>query len=291
MTRDNSKRLLTIGEFSAATQLSAKALRLYDDANLLQPASVDAETGYRYYQTRQIPRGRLIRILREMDLSLPTIADIISAPPSQAHFLLHHQANAMDREYAQRKRAFQLGLALMQQGVQRDETPCLSRSRGSSQITAYECPAETVFVSGFIASGTNFFQRLPQALQRICGDAEKANLTITGDGFCLLAEPLGEDESRLEIALPVNSGENIPVGATLRQLAVCPSVMQERRGEQFLLQDLEAMLDGLFDWLDRNTCRAVGDARLSLLTDNETSQLKIIWPFEFQADTTSREQS
>ena len=40
---------LSIGEVSQLTRLSPKALRLYGEFGLLQPARVDPDSGYRFY--------------------------------------------------------------------------------------------------------------------------------------------------------------------------------------------------------------------------------------------------
>ncbi len=40
---------MTIGEFAREAGLTAKALRLYDEMGLIEPAEVDPATGYRYY--------------------------------------------------------------------------------------------------------------------------------------------------------------------------------------------------------------------------------------------------
>ena len=39
------ENLITIGQFAAASRLSLKALRLYDDNGLLPPAVVDPDSG------------------------------------------------------------------------------------------------------------------------------------------------------------------------------------------------------------------------------------------------------
>lgn len=52
--------MLTIGAFAAASRLSPKALRLYDELDLLRPARVDPDTGYRYYALAQLERARLV---------------------------------------------------------------------------------------------------------------------------------------------------------------------------------------------------------------------------------------
>jgi DNA-binding transcriptional MerR regulator len=40
---------VSIGQFATMTHLSVKTLRHYHEVGLLEPAHVDAGTGYRYY--------------------------------------------------------------------------------------------------------------------------------------------------------------------------------------------------------------------------------------------------
>ncbi|MFG2883218.1 MerR family transcriptional regulator [Streptomyces sp. NPDC048297] len=65
--------LLTIGAFAKASRLSPKALRLYDELELLRPARVDPDTGYRYYTAGQLPRARLVAWLRRLGMPLAEI--------------------------------------------------------------------------------------------------------------------------------------------------------------------------------------------------------------------------
>ncbi|MEW2396739.1 MerR family transcriptional regulator [Streptomyces sp. NPDC046862] len=75
--------LLTIGAFAARTRLSAKALRLYDRQGLLTPAYVDDVTGYRYYRADQAERARLVALLRQLDMPLARIAEIVELEEQQ----------------------------------------------------------------------------------------------------------------------------------------------------------------------------------------------------------------
>ncbi|WP_055531963.1 MerR family transcriptional regulator [Streptomyces graminilatus] len=70
--------LLTIGAFAARARLSAKALRLYDRLGLLAPAHVDEASGYRYYRTGQIERARLVALLRQLDMPLALIGELVA---------------------------------------------------------------------------------------------------------------------------------------------------------------------------------------------------------------------
>ncbi|MBM4203812.1 MAG: MerR family DNA-binding transcriptional regulator [Gammaproteobacteria bacterium] len=47
-------RRFSICQFSQATRLSIKALRLYADRGLLNPVHIDPESGYRYYASDQL---------------------------------------------------------------------------------------------------------------------------------------------------------------------------------------------------------------------------------------------
>ena len=59
----HSAHVLSIGEFSRLTHLSVRTLRRYHDAGLLEPARVDAASGYRYYTGEQIPTAQVIHRL------------------------------------------------------------------------------------------------------------------------------------------------------------------------------------------------------------------------------------
>jgi DNA-binding transcriptional MerR regulator len=69
--------MLTIGRFADATGLTAKALRHYDEIGLLVPARVDADNGYRYYDTAQIEDAVTIRRLRALELPLEEIKGLL----------------------------------------------------------------------------------------------------------------------------------------------------------------------------------------------------------------------
>ncbi len=70
-------QMVPIGRFSKMTRLSVKALRLYDEIGLLQPAWVDDSSGYRYYEPGQANRAEAIRILRSVDMPLEEIREIL----------------------------------------------------------------------------------------------------------------------------------------------------------------------------------------------------------------------
>ncbi|CAN5354078.1 MerR family transcriptional regulator [soil metagenome] len=76
--------LMSIGEFARATGLSAKALRLYDEMDLLTPVEVDPFSGYRRYAASQLDRAHLVAQLRLSGMSLARIRVIADLPPRAA---------------------------------------------------------------------------------------------------------------------------------------------------------------------------------------------------------------
>ncbi|MEU3380731.1 MerR family transcriptional regulator [Streptomyces caelestis] len=95
--------LLTIGTFAARARLSAKALRLYDRLGLLSPAHVDEATGYRYYRAGQVERARLVAMLRQLDMPLARIAEVVAADgPKAADRLAAYWADVEARVAGQR---------------------------------------------------------------------------------------------------------------------------------------------------------------------------------------------
>jgi PPM family protein phosphatase len=76
--------MLTIGAFAKACRLSPKALRLYDELELLRPARVDPHTGYRYYAVAQLERARLVAWLRRLGMPLARIREVCALEPGAA---------------------------------------------------------------------------------------------------------------------------------------------------------------------------------------------------------------
>lgn len=80
--------MMTIGEFAQRSRLSAKALRLYDEMGLVVPALTDPGNGYRLYGEDQVERARMVGLLRQLDMPLSVIGQVVDAAPDTAGKLL-----------------------------------------------------------------------------------------------------------------------------------------------------------------------------------------------------------
>ncbi|MDI6630663.1 MAG: MerR family transcriptional regulator [Rhodococcus sp. (in: high G+C Gram-positive bacteria)] len=76
--------LLTIGEFSRITHLSVKTLRRYHESGLLEPATVDDYSGYRYYDTDQVATAQVISRFRTMQMPEREVRAIMHTPDPDA---------------------------------------------------------------------------------------------------------------------------------------------------------------------------------------------------------------
>ena len=71
---------VSIGDFSRMTHLSVKALRLYHNLGLLEPTDVDPHSGYRSYETAQVPTAQVIRRFRDLGMPVEQVKAVLGAP-------------------------------------------------------------------------------------------------------------------------------------------------------------------------------------------------------------------
>lgn len=110
---------MTTGEFSRRSQLSVKALRLYDRLGLLRPAAVDGHNGYRGYDESQLFTARLIVLLRSLDMPLQEVAKVVTAGGPEAAGLISSYWASVERRFA----AQRLIAATLRSGLAASEPP------------------------------------------------------------------------------------------------------------------------------------------------------------------------
>ena len=129
---------LTIGEFSRAARLTPKALRLYDELDLLRPGRVDGASGYRYYSPDQLERARLVAWLRRLGMPLATIAEVCDAPPAAAAAGIAAFLEVAEKDLAERR-----GLArFLISYLSGRETAMPESSHGSSLTIRYAAASD-----------------------------------------------------------------------------------------------------------------------------------------------------
>lgn len=96
--------MMSIGEFAAMTGLSAKALRFYDEKDVLRPREVDEVTGYRRYGAGQVRQAATIRLLRDMGMPIAQVREVLTCP-DRSERLVADFVDSVHRERARQDAA------------------------------------------------------------------------------------------------------------------------------------------------------------------------------------------
>jgi serine/threonine protein phosphatase PrpC len=95
--------LMTSGEFARASGLSRKALRLYDELDLLRPVQVDPASQYRLYDPGQLEQARLVAWLRRLGMPLTGIREVAALPRAAAAVALAAYWGQVEAENSARR--------------------------------------------------------------------------------------------------------------------------------------------------------------------------------------------
>ncbi|MFF4797034.1 MerR family transcriptional regulator [Streptomyces sp. NPDC001351] len=168
--------MLTIGAFARACRLSPKALRLYDELELLRPARVDPHTGYRYYAVGQLEQARLVAWLRRLGMPLARIREVCALEPAAAAREIRAYWARVEAETAVRRdlAAFLVD-HLTEQEQSRKDTTMLElryfahsdrgRVRPANQDTAYAGTRLLAVADGFGPAGAPASSAAVEALR------------------------------------------------------------------------------------------------------------------------------
>lgn len=91
----------SIGEVAKKLNMTPRAIRFYEQKNLIKPDSI-GENGYRYYGERQLQKLELINYLRHLNFSIKQIKQLLSDQNSaeSIHLLIQDQIRADENEIA-----------------------------------------------------------------------------------------------------------------------------------------------------------------------------------------------
>ena len=123
--KDSKSGLLSIGELAKLTRVGVRALHYYDRKNILKPAYIDSDTGYRYYSAEQSYLVDLIVFCVELDIPLKELKDVFDSDDTSRlwNFLVKK------KEAAEKKlKLLSVGLSFMNKALKKIETSKLYQS-------------------------------------------------------------------------------------------------------------------------------------------------------------------
>jgi DNA-binding transcriptional MerR regulator len=259
MSLTTAPDLLSIGAFAQRTRLSHKALRLYAELGLLQPAWIDPETGYRFYRSSQVDRARLIGLLRRLDMPLARIGRVLElAGPDAARDVAAFWAEAESAAAVKRRLVAYLERHLEGRGepmysVETREVPQQSVATLQRSLTVGDLPA-------FIEDG---FSRLTATLRD--ADAERA-----GAFFVVYHGEVNEDsDGPVEVCLPF-SGELSSAGeVVVRAEAAHHEAFTTITRSQVEFPGILDAYAAVEAWIEREAREMVGSPREVYFVDGD----------------------
>jgi DNA-binding transcriptional MerR regulator/ribosomal protein S18 acetylase RimI-like enzyme len=186
-------------EFSAATGLSVKALRLYDERGLLVPAHVDRTTGYRRYTEDQIATAGRIALLRRAGIGLADIGRFLAAPTAA---VIEGWVADLASETGVRRRALDALAFALGFDICLPEEPAMAVI-----IRPVDSPAE--LVTAFDVAGAQFDPAIDHTDERRFAELEAAYpggrelLLVAEESGSVVGAAMGFVSSRSEVTLRI----------------------------------------------------------------------------------------
>jgi len=254
------------------TRLSIKALRLYDQLDLLQPRHVDSQSGYRYYEADQLPRARMIRSMRDMDMPLAAIRQALAALYSSPE-----QAEALVREYASmRERQVERILAQVQQVIQiiHQETNPMTLEVNVKTVASQQVISITRHVK--VNKLDETIQKSLETLRAFAGEKQ------TEAPFGIYHGSISEQEDGpIEICLPITEGVKAKGDVQVKTLEGGNAASVTMLGAQCDFPAILGAYDAAADWIQKNGYQ-MGEAPREVWhsTSGTDAKMEIVWLFK-----------
>jgi DNA-binding transcriptional MerR regulator len=230
---------MTIGEFSRRSQLSLKALRLYERLGLLRPAAVDEQNGYRRYHESQLYTARLVVMLRLLDMPLSEVGRVVSASGTEA-------AERIDAYWASVRRRFAAQeeiLATLRQGVAASEVP-------APELPVHErdVPEQTVLTEQrHVYIGQLTWTR--EAAARLTANAARCG-GVAGEHFVIFHGMVTTDsDGPVEVCVPVRHPPEEPAELAWRVEPAHREAFIQVTKSQFEIPAIWSVYDQLRRWV------------------------------------------
>ncbi|MBI4744875.1 MAG: MerR family transcriptional regulator [Actinobacteria bacterium] len=201
--------MYSIGEFSRISGLSIKALRLYHEKELLIPTLIDDQSGYRYYDHKNVERARIIKYLRDMEFSLSDIGEILKDANDEAdvvEFFEKKKKEILSRIHQQKNIIKNLELIIK---TEKEAVMALNHT----EFEVEEKEFDTLLIAGVRYKGK--YSDCGEAFKKI---SKAMGWNICGKPFNLYYDSeYKEEDADIETCMPVKKGKNVE-GISVREL-------------------------------------------------------------------------
>jgi DNA-binding transcriptional MerR regulator len=254
------KDLLSIGRFSQLSGLTVRAVRHYGELELLPPAWVDDETGYRYYASRQLVDAEAIKRLRSLELPLDEIREILRLSDDAVRERL---AEHRERLLRQAETTNQI-LHELNRLIDGKEPLVPARKITVSDVDVQELPEQHVLRIRQEATMEELPTLIPAAIGELQAHMKSVGATEQGPVGVAYAYPDESGVMRFDTYWPVEAG--VEGGGRIEAVTMpaCVAISYLHRGPY---EELHHSHMALHELLAEHHVEPAGDAREVYLTD------------------------
>lgn len=242
---------MTTGEFSRRSQLSIKALRLYDRLGLLPPATVDERNGYRGYDENQLFTARLIVLLRSLDMPLHEVARVVAAAGQEAADLIESYWAAQERRFAAQRQI----AATLRPGVATSDPP-------SGQLPVHEryVPEQLVLTEQrHVYLGQLMWTR--EATARLVAHADRCGGVAARRFVIFYGLVSADSDGPVEVCVPVTRPPDDPAELAWRVEPAHHEAFIQVTKAHFEVPAILSVYDQLAQWVSASDRRQTGAPR------------------------------
>jgi DNA-binding transcriptional MerR regulator len=266
--------LLTIGAFAQAAQLSIKALRIYSELGVLAPSYIDPESGYRYYHTNQLQQARLIRLLRQIDMPLITIRQVLVAAPADAEPIVRDYWRTREAQMTQARQLVHHVIAFLRQEA----------------TMTFDVSVRTIETQPIVSITKRV--TLDQLIPHFGASLRTLYATVATQGGIVIGVPFGifhgsvnhEDDGPYELCVPLQRALATDGEVIARELATAQVASVTLHGDACLYPAVLAGYDAAYDWIEQHGYVVADAPRVIYHNVSNASGddlcMEIVWPFQ-----------
>jgi DNA-binding transcriptional MerR regulator len=252
---DRDDRLMSIGVFARRSRLSMRALRLYDRQGLLKPERVDTHNGYRWYRESQLFIARLIVMLRQLDMPLAEVAELVNAPRDRAAAVLTEYWSGVERRIAGQRQLVELLRAGLIDGERRYDTFSVNVREIEDQVVLAEQRHLTLL---------ELEPWLRQTKITLTNAAEDCGGLVAPMFAIFHGEVSHDSDGPVEVCVPIPATDSRPAVATDRYWRTEPAHREAYvtvTKAQFEMPAILTAYDAIRHWIDSSHHAVAGSPR------------------------------
>ncbi len=246
-----ANNLMAIGEFAKRSRLSYKALRLYDAMGLLPPAFVDEQSSYRYYSEEQIEKAKLIGLLRQLEMPLNQIAEVLSLSGAEA-----------SRVIARYWVSIETKLKIKRQLVHTLENYLQGKGESMYEVLTRETPQYKLATIRSKVHVRELGKFISEAIEEIYSYAKTKGVNVGFEDFVIYEGRVNEEQDGpIEVCVPFE-GTLEPTGRIAIRLEPAQHIAYTRITKaQCSFPGILQAYDDVYGWLKANSKTVSGNSR------------------------------